>query len=238
MILIILASGMGKRLNKKIPKCLVNVNNINLLERILLNSKNFEKVIVVGGYKINLIKKVIKIQDRSNIILINNKDYKKTNMVESFFKAFGKIDQDVIVSYSDIIYDASLLKKMTSFKFNHILLKSNWKKVWEQRMSAREIKSDAEDIRVNKNFITEIGAKIQKKLPKYQFMGLIRLNYNILKKIKKFYKKINNNKIDFTSFINLLIQKKITKFKYRQTKKYWFEIDTQKDLLASKKFFK
>ena len=185
-----------------------------------------------------MIKKVIKIQDRSNIILINNKDYKKTNMVESFFKAFGKIDQDVIVSYSDIIYDALLLKKMTSFKFNHILLKSNWKKVWEQRMSAREIKSDAEDIRVNKNFITEIGAKIQKKLPKYQFMGLIRLNYNSLKKIKKFYKKINNNKIDFTSFINLLIQKKITKFKYRQTKKYWFEIDTQKDLLASKKFFK
>ena len=35
MNLVILASGMGTRLNKKMPKCLVSINNITLLERII-----------------------------------------------------------------------------------------------------------------------------------------------------------------------------------------------------------
>ena len=79
--------------------------------------------------------------------------------------------------------------------------------------------------------------KLRKKLPKYQFMGLIRINHNYLKKIKLFYKKLNNRNIDFTSFINLLIKNKISYFKFQETKKYWFEIDTKRDLSVAKKFF-
>ena len=122
MNLVILASGMGKRLNKKLPKCLVNINDKTLLERILNFSKEFDKVIIVGGYKVNLLKKIIKNQNRKNIYLINNKDYKTTNMVESFFKAYNKVNQDVIISYSDIIFDSSLFKKMINYNKNHLLL--------------------------------------------------------------------------------------------------------------------
>ena len=68
-------------------------------------------------------------------------------------------------------------------------------------------------------------------------MGLIRINYNDLEKVKIFYTKLKNKKIDFTNFINLLIEKKIIKFKFKQTKKSWFEIDNKKDLLVAKKYF-
>ena len=118
------------------------------------------------------------------------------------------------------------------------MLNSNWQEVWSQRMSVKKIKLDAEDIEIKKNNILSIGSKIKKKLPKYQFMGLIRINYENLKKIKLFYQKLNNRNIDFTSFINLLIKNKISYFKFQQTKKYWFEIDTKKDLSVAKKFFK
>ena len=238
MILVILASGMGRRLNKKIPKCLVSINKKTLLERILDISKDFDNIIIVGGYKVNLIKKIVDNQNTKKIFLVNNTDFKVTNMVESFFKGYSKINQDVIITYSDIIFDPSLFGKMINFNNNHLLLKSNWKKIWKLRMSDNEIKSDAEDIETKNNNILSIGSKIKKKLPKYQFMGLIRLNYKSLKKVKIFYKKIKNKKIDFTSFINLLIKNKILNFKFIETKKYWFEIDNNKDLLVAKKFFK
>ncbi len=237
MILVILASGMGTRLNKKMPKCLVSINNKTLLERILNISSEFDKVIIVGGYKVNLIKKIIKNQNRKKIYLINNNDYKTTNMVESFFKAYNKVNQDVIITYSDIVFDRSLFRKMINFNKNHLLLKSNWKKVWKLRMSEKQIKLDAEDIKIKKNNIISIGTKINKKLPKYQFMGLIRINYKNLKKVKMFYLKIKNKKVDFTSFINSLIKNKILNFKFKETKKYWFEIDNRKDLIAAKKYF-
>lgn len=235
MNLVILASGMGTRLNKKIPKCLVSINNKTILERIINISQEFEKVIIVGGYKINLIKKII--NNKKNIYIINNKDFKTTNMVESFFKAYNKIDKDVIITYSDILFDQSLFKKMISFNKNHLLLKSNWRKTWSLRMSEKKLKLDAEDIKTKKNEIISIGDKIKKKLPKYQFMGLIRINYRNLKSVKTFYTKIKNKKVDFTNFINLLIKNKIIRFKFKGTKKSWFEIDNKKDLLIAKKYF-
>ena len=235
MNLVILASGMGTRLKKKMPKCLVSIDNKTLLERIINASQGFDKVIVVGGYKINLIKKII--NNKKNIYIINNRDFKTTNMVESFFKAYNKIDNDVIITYSDILFDQSLFKQMTSFNKNHLLLKSNWRQIWRLRMSEKKLKLDAEDIKTKKNEIISIGGKIEKKLPKYQFMGLIRINYNNLEKVKIFYTKLKNKKIDFTNFINLLIEKKIIKFRFKQTKKSWFEIDNKKDLLIAKKYF-
>ena len=238
MILVVLASGMGKRLNKKIPKCLVKIEDKTILERIIESSENFKKIIVVGGYKSNLLKKIIKKFNKKNIILINNKDYKSTNMVESFFKSFRKIDQDVLITYSDIVYDSSLLEEMCNFKKDHLMLNSDWLKNWSLRMPLKKILLDAEIIKTKKNHITSIGQKIKKKLPRYQFMGLIRFNYKNLKKIKNYYIKVKNKKIDFTSFLNLLIQNKILKIEFQKTKKYWFEIDTKKDLFVASNFFK
>ena len=104
-------------------------------------------------------------------------------------------------------------------------------------MSEQKLKLDAEDLKTKRNEIVSIGGKIKNKLPKYQFMGLIRINYKNLKKVKIFYDKIKNKKIDFTSFINQLIKNKITKFKFKETKKLWFEIDNKKDLLVAKKYY-
>ena len=49
-------------------------------------------------------------------------------------------------------------------------------------MSEKKLKLDAEDVKTKKNEIISIGGKIKNKLPKYQFMGLIRINFKYLKK--------------------------------------------------------
>ena len=96
-------------------------------------------------------------------------------------------------------------------------------------MSFEKIKKDAEDLRVRGSKVIRIGEKIKKKMPKYQFMGLIKIMNKDFLKLKKFYKKIDKN-IDFTSFLNLAIKKNIVNLKYIKTNIEWYEIDNLKDL--------
>ena len=66
-------------------------------------------------------------------------------------------------------------------------------------------------------------------------MGLIRINFKDYKKLYTFYKKLGNNNIDMTSFLNLAIKNKIIKLHYFISDAFWVEIDNQKDLNAVKK---
>ena len=150
-------------------------------------------------------------------------------MVYSMFCASNLIKSDVIISYSDIIFDPLILNKMINLETTHMPLFKNWEKYWKKRMSNKEINFDAENLVTKKDKIVSIGEKILNKRPKLQFMGLIRLKYKDFFKLKKFFKKINNPKIDMTSFINLAIKNKIITMNFFETKKFWFEIDNKKD---------
>ena len=63
MILIILASGSGKRLKSKtskIPKCLVEVNGKPIISYMEKFMNHFDKVFVVAGYRANKLEKFFK----------------------------------------------------------------------------------------------------------------------------------------------------------------------------------
>ena len=62
---IILAAGMGKRLKEltnDVTKCMVKVNGVPLIQRMLsiLDRKNLEKIIIVVGYKSEVLKMCIR----------------------------------------------------------------------------------------------------------------------------------------------------------------------------------
>ena len=117
-------------------------------------------------------------------------------------------------------------------------VKSNWLDLWEKRMSKKEIKKDAENIEIKKNFLTRIGQTINNIYPKVQFMGILKISKKDFKIMKKLFFEIKNKKIDFTSFLNLAIQKKNIKIKCIKTKSYWFEIDNIKDVNITSKLLK
>lgn len=235
MNLIILASGVGRRLNKKLPKCLNRFKQETFLDLILKSSNLFKKIIIVAGYKSNLIKKEINKKKNKKIIVLNNNHFKTTNMVESFFHASKYFNDDLIVSYSDIVFDPKILKNLKKKRANCIPLKLDWLKTWKKRMKKSKIMFDAENVEVDKKCVIEIGTEIKKKLPKFQFMGIIKFEKNCLNKIYRFYKVLNNKKIDFTNFLNLLIKNDIIKLRYTRTSLFWFEVDTKNDLLALRK---
>ena len=238
MKLVILASGRGSRLNhftSKKPKCLVKLNDRTILSYLRNSFKIFNETIIITGYRSNLIKNEIK----NDATFVRNKDYMKTNMVHSLFCASHLIDEDIIVSYSDIIFDPLILKKLFKCKRSTLPLNSLWLDTWKKRMSMKDIYSDAEDIKVKGKQIVSIGGKIIKnKLPKIQFMGLMKIKKNDYLKMKIKYEEIKDLNIDFTTFINLIIKSKIIKIEYIKSNFFWTEIDSLEDLKVAEKLIK
>ena len=156
MILIILAAGRGKRLGvktKKIPKCLLEINGKSLINYNNDFINKFKKVIIITGYKDHLIKKNFK--KNKSISFIKNQKYLKTNMVYSLFCAYKylkKYKQDIVISYSDIVFDKSIFSLLKS-KENFLIVYGEWLKIWKLRMKKSMIFNDAESLVVKKDIL-------------------------------------------------------------------------------------
>ena len=236
MKLIVLASGIGSRLEDLThnnPKCLVKINDKRIIDYMYELSTFFEETIIIGGYKYELLNDVLY---NSKIIL--NKEYLKTNMVHSLFKSIDYVEDDFIAVYADIIFDNKIVTNLISKKNTILPLKINWLEYWMQRMNINDIKKDAENLLVNKNKIIEIGTKIKDKMPNYQYMGILKFNYIDFLKLDVFYKKIKNQRIDMTSFLNLAIHNQVIDIFYQSTNDFWLEIDNKTDLNLAKKILR
>ena len=103
------------------PKSLLKINTKHsILKNIYLNFikegvKN-KDIIFATGYKPELIKKEI----GSKVNFIHNKKYASTNMVYTLMNAVKKIDDDIIITYSDIVYDINNIKKIINTKSKFI----------------------------------------------------------------------------------------------------------------------
>lgn len=240
MQLILLAAGVGSRLKKKtskVPKCLVKVNGKSIIDYNLSFFANFENIIIATGFKNNLIYEKFKFLKK--IKYVHNKNYRSTNMVESLMltKKFLDKNKEIVVCYTDIIFDKNIYSNLNVGN-DLILVKSNWLKYWKLR-TGNKVWKDAEDLKVSKNKLLEIGSKINKNnLPKFQYMGIFKLKYKSFLKLFLFYKNIKNKKIDMTNFINLCLRNKIINLKVKKTEKFWLEIDNYKDVLIAEKLLK
>ena len=98
---IIIAAGAGKRLmpvtNDK-PKCLLEVGDKTIMQRTLgvLRECGVEDIVVVRGYKRELV-------NYPGVRYCENTDYENNNIQGSIFYAEGEMNDELIVSYSDIV---------------------------------------------------------------------------------------------------------------------------------------
>ena len=239
MQLIILASGKGSRLgtSRTSSKLFLEIYPGKTIFNILSKIFNlFNSVIIVFGYKFLINKK--KVKSIKKIQLVRNKKYSTTNMVESLFLTKKKINSDVVVIYSDIIFDLIIIKKISKIKGSIIPLNTDWFDLWQKRMNKKDVVKDAEDVITKNGYLTSIGKKIKKRLPSSQFMGIIKLTLRDYNKLYIFYKSLNNKKIQFTHFLDKSLSEGIIKLKYKNFNNLWAEIDTSRDLRVAQNIFK
>ena len=208
--------------------------NINyedtLLSKIINDAKNlnFKNVYIVTGFKKHNIEKIYR--KNKFVKLINNHLFHKTDMVYSIFLGLNIIQDDTIITYSDIFYDKGVLKKlMKKESFIKIPVKKNWKQIWKIRKKLH--KNDAENLVIKNNLLIEIGNKVTDyKKTKYQFMGLVYFPKKYIKKLYDWYILLKNKNVQTTAFLNYLIENNI-KIKTFKTDKYWYEFDDFEDIL-------
>ena len=113
---IILAAGMGKRLKhltKDNTKCMVPVNGVTLIDRMLhqIEKHDLDRIVIVVGYEgQKLIDYIGTLGIRTPIVYINNPIYDKTNNIYSL--ALAKdwlLKDDTLLFESDIIFEDSIL---------------------------------------------------------------------------------------------------------------------------------
>lgn len=116
MQVIILAAGMGKRLKdltQNNTKCMVRVNGVTLIERMLhqIDSRNFERIIIVAGYEgQKLVDYISTLDIKTPIIYVNNPIYDKTNNIYSLGLAKQYlIEDDTLLFESDLIFEGTLI---------------------------------------------------------------------------------------------------------------------------------
>ncbi len=110
---VILAAGMGKRLKeltKDNTKCMVQVNGVTLIDRLLtqLSRLDLTRVIIVVGYKgDNLVEHIgDRYAGRLNIEYVENPIYDKTNNIYSLALTKDKLlEDDTLLIESDLILD-------------------------------------------------------------------------------------------------------------------------------------
>ncbi len=238
MNIVFLAAGKSSRIFKEVgkPKCLLKINNQSIILNLIKNltGLKIKKINVVVGFKSTLIKKELKKIKKINFIY--NKYYNSREMLYSLILALKKIDDDIIFSYTDVIYDRDIIKKLVSKKkLIYLPILKNWQKIWIKRK--KKIKLDAEDLQIdNNNNLKKIGNKITNiSKVKYQFMGILMINRENRNKIIKLYNSTKNNKkIHLTQFLNLIVKKKVD-IKCLKYQKNWYEFDDIDDYLNFKK---
>ena len=115
---LLLAAGTGSRLaplTDKSPKCLVSVNEMSILERLVqsLQSHNFKRLVVVVGHQADCIRDFLGSRAGGmQITYITSPLYKTTNNIYSLWLARKVIDEPFLLIESDLVFDPKMLKDM------------------------------------------------------------------------------------------------------------------------------
>lgn len=116
---IILAAGMGKRLKdltQNNTKCMIKVNGITLIDRMLhqLEAHHLSRIVIVIGYEgKKLIKYIETLDIQTPIQFINNPFYFKTNNIYSLALAKEYLLQDdTLLLESDLIFEDAVLETL------------------------------------------------------------------------------------------------------------------------------
>ena len=208
---LILAGGRGKRLRPltdKIPKPLILINNIPLIERSIKYLKKFgiNDIIICSGYKSKQIENFLKKKNNFECKIEFSIEKSPLGTGGAIRKATEKIsDNSFVVINGDIVTDINLrkiLKKPNTIAANELKTKFGTMEIRNSKIIAFNEKTDIENIWMNPG-VYHLSSDIRRILPKKGSLESV-----VFPKLAK------NNLLHTVKFKNVL----------------WHSIDSHKDI--------
>lgn len=135
---VILAAGMGSRLKditKNKAKCMVEVNEIPLIKRMLeqLEAYDLTRIVIVVGYeKERLIEYIESLNINVPIEYVVNEQYKETNNIYSLYLAKDYLKEETLLLESDLIFEEQVLEKIVNTKEANVAVVAKYENWMEQ----------------------------------------------------------------------------------------------------------
>ena len=244
---IIIAAGSGKRISedvKDLPKSLLTVNGKPIITyqiQVLKQAGINDSIVITGAHSEKLEIGIIR--------YIKDHHYNEHDILGSLLEAKDFLKNDVLVLYSDIIFESKILRQILDSKGDvSIAIDMAWEKMYEGRME--HPKYEAENVQLHKaKKIIKIEKNIKNKNNDVgEFLGIIKFSpygsglfvkqYEELIKthVGTFQQAPSVSKAYLTDMIQELVDYKIDVEPVIISGK-WCEIDTNQDLERAQKMF-
>lgn len=232
---IILAAGFGSRLRpltNDVPKCMVEVNNVKIIEKqlsnLISNGIKLKDIVIVTGYKTEKLENYLN-QVYKGINIIVNKDYETTNNMYSLYmtKDFVKNDEFLLMN-ADVYYDNDIIKELLAFKHSNAIVCDNGRYIEESMKITKE-----------NGVIRHISKAISEEDSYGVSIDVYKLSYKAGQELFKIANHIINEEKNLNSWtevaLDILLKKEDF---YSMDMKYkWVEIDNHEDLKYAESIF-
>ena len=241
---IILAAGMGRRLGeltKENTKCMVPVNGVTLIDRLLgqLSGLELNRVIIVVGYQgQKLIDDIGKrYDDKLKIEFADNPIYDKTNNIYSLSIVKDKLQEDdTLLIESDLIFSDRFFPMILENPYPNLALVAKY----ESWMDGTMVRLDEEQHIVN--FISKEAFDFDNVDSYYKTVNIYKfskdfLQYKYVPFLDAYTKAVGNNEYyeNVLRIISMLNSHNMKALPVGNEK--WYEIDDKQDLDIAEALF-
>ena len=214
------------------PKCLSVFNeNEKIIDKVLdnLDKVGVKKRFVVGGYKILSI-----MECYPRLKYFYNENWLETKSLFSLERARTEFNDDLIISYSDVVYNEKILNDLIVSESEITI---GYDSMWKERYYGRniEILKDAEKLSITlDNKISIDKNKTETDNVIGEFIGLFKINRSLSRNLNKEINSIliKHKSASVCDLINVLLKKHSVSL--IDVKGRWAELDTPQDLLNFK----
>jgi L-glutamine-phosphate cytidylyltransferase len=215
---IILAAGKGTRLypitlNK--PKGLLEIGNETILDRLVeqLRGCGISNILIVVGYQ----KELIMSHFGNSVKYSQYEDFSKTNNLHTLWSIRKELDEDVIISFADLVLHKSILEKLIDLDYD-----------FSMAIDTSQVLENTMRVSINDNAIENITTTSLSEADG-NFVGLAKISKNGCKLlVNQMSKIIDGNFQDYYTIAIDNLARNGNKINYLDVKNFiWREIDTK-----------
>lgn len=240
---IILAAGMGKRLKELTQnntKCMIKVNGVTLIERMLhqIEKYHLSRIVIVVGYEgQKLIEYIKTLNITTPIVYVDNPVYDRTNNIYSLFLAKDYLCmEDTLLFESDLIFEDSVVDALIEDPRDTLALVDKYESWMDGTCVKLGDDETIESFVTGKQFRFNEIKEYYKTVNIYKFGKLFSQKYYV-PFLEAYSKALGDNEYyEQVLRVITMLDKPEIKAK-RLTGQLWYEIDDVQDLDIAESMF-